>query len=242
MFNLLKADVYRLFKTRSYYAVGIILVAVILLMTYSLGAGNEPVGDLDFGVLLNNLLSNTMIPMIIGVGGAVYVCLDFSSGYIKNIASSIKSKATIAISKFITLTIGVTIYFILMILLTYVLGRLFIGSVVVNDMGIVLGYVGIVWFLHIVLMALVVLAASFFRGSAATITTVVSMFLIVQLLYLAIAHLFNISLVEYSPIMNFGRVSVMDSGPWPTIVGSASVVLVVYLLGASVLMQKKDIK
>lgn len=251
MFNLVKADIYRLFKTRSYYIIGLILSALVLMVMYALRTvidSGMQIGDvaLDYNNpqlldLLYNVFMNNFIPMVIGIGVGIYVCLDFSSGYIKNIASSVKRKATIALSKFITVTIGTTIYFILMILLTYVFGSLMIGNVEIGSVGNLFAYIGMSLFLNLVIVAFVILVAMFFRNSAATITTLVVVILAAQLGYAAIHQLLDIDLTGFSPIMNIVRLTPHDSSDWMSVFLSGLGFMAVYLVGASIAIEKKDI-
>ncbi|MDF9838066.1 MULTISPECIES: ABC transporter permease [unclassified Breznakia] len=253
MFNLIKADLYRLFKTKSYYVVGAILVFFILTLMYSLGDminSGITTEQFDYGFdihnpqlidLLYNVFMNTVLPMIIGIGAAMYVCTDYSSGYIKNIASSVNNKATIALSKFITMIIGVTIYFILMILLTYILGTLFIGNVDIGDVGAILQYTGMSLFLNLVIIALVILAASFLRSSAATITLIVVVVMTAQLGYQALDQFLGLDLAEYSPVMNIGLLTPANTELWGTMLISGAVFMAIYIAGSLVAMEKKDI-
>ena len=253
MFNLVKADLYRLFKTKSYYIVGAILAAFILTLMYSLGDminSGVSAEQFDYGFnitnpqlidLLYNVLMNTILPMIIGIGAAMYICTDYSSGYIKNIASSVNNKATIALSKFITMIVGVTIYFILMILLTYIFGTLLIGNVVIGDVAAILQYAGMSLFLNLVIVAFVILAASFFRSSAATITLIVVVVMTAQLGYQVLDQFLGLDLAEFSPIMNIGILTPANTELWGTMIISGLVFMGIYIASSLVTMEKKDI-
>ena len=250
MFNLIKLDFYRLFRTKSFYVVGIILAIFIAMVMFSLGSNDPELMNEYYAYDINNLqmidllyqtLMSGMIPMVIGIGAAIFICTDYNSGYIKNIASNVKNKPTIAISKFIVSSIGMTIYFILMILLTYILGNLYIGNVVIGDVSLLVQYVGMDFFLCLVFLALVLLAASFFRSSAASITLIVVSMMATQLGYRVIEHFLGINFIPYSPIMNMQMLNPVDTSGWTTAFISGIIFLIVYLVGSIVVLEKKDI-
>lgn len=250
MFNLIKMDFYRMFRTKSFYIVGLILAAFVAMMMYSLGSSDPAWIQEYYGYDINNMqmidllyetLMNGMIPMVIGIGAAMFICTDYSSGYIKNIASSVKNKTTIALSKFVVSTVGIIIYFILMILLTYILGNLFVGTVVIGDASLLVQYVGMDFFLSVVFLALVLLAASFFRSSAASITLIVVVMMATQLGYSVLDHFLGIDLIPYSPVMNLQMLNPGDTSGWMTAFVSGAIFLAVYLFGSVFVSEKKDI-
>ena len=244
MFNLLKADIYRLFKTKSYYIVGILLGLFITMVMYSLGEmpehGVNP-SNLQFIDLVYNSFMGTFIIMIIGIEGAVYICTDYSSGYIKNIASSVNRKSSIAISKFIAYAIGVALYMVFILIVAYIFGNVFIGNVVIGDIGKIASYLGMVYFLMLVMMGVVVLSSSLFRNNAASITTLVLVILVSGFLYTSLNQFLGIDLTEFSPIINYQMLTPDNTNTWLTTILSGLGFLGVYLVGSAILMEKKDI-
>jgi len=250
MFNLIKMDLYRLFKTKSFYIIGIILAAFVFMVMYSLSSSDAQfiedfygynLQEMQFIDLLYQTFMNGMVPMVIGIGAAIFICVDYSSGYIKNIASSVKQRATIALSKFIVSTFGVILYFILMILLTYILGILFLGSVAIGDVSLLVRYVSLDVFLVITFIALVLLAANYFRSSAASITLIVVVMMATQLVYSAIDHFLEIDLSVYSPVMNMQTLTPTYTDDWMSVFISAAIMLVVYVVTSTFVANKKDI-
>lgn len=248
MFNLIKMDVYRLFRTKSFYVIGAILLAFIALMIYSINfmISNGSMKDInrdavDFGNLLVNVFSNTIIPLLIGIGAAMFICADYSSGYIKNIASGVSSKANIAISKFITITISTILYFIVILIFVYLAASLVIGNVVFNDMSTVVQYIALSLFLNLVFVGLAVAASSIFRSSAASITTVVVVIMFAPLAFSLIKLVIDTDLSKYSAIMNIQMINTVDTADWGRAFISGLAALAIYLGGSIYAMLKRDI-
>ena len=243
MLSLLKADLYRLFKTKSYYIVGIILGLIGVFLSYLVGSfeGSDAVTNIELTELLYQIFMNSIVVMIIGIEASTFICLDFSSGYIKNIASSVKRKSIITISKFITLMIGILLYFIFMVLTTYVSGRIFIGTIAISNVSGLVKYLGMVYFLTIVIVGFVVLATSLFRSNTGSIVSLVLVIFLAALGYMAINRFFGIDLSSISPINNYGLLTPYNTDTWVKMILSGLGFLGVYIVGSSVLMEVKDI-
>lgn len=249
MFNLLKADLYRLFKTKSYYIVGIILALFTILAMYSL---KEMIGEgiNDHGIsttnptlvsLIYNVFMNTVVLMTIGIEAAVFICTDYSSGYIKNIASSVTRKSSIALSKFIALTVGIIGYFIFLIIMTFIFGNIFVGNVVLGDVGSLFGYIGMSLFLTLVMVGFVLLTSSIFRNNAASITATVLLILMSGFLYMALKQFLGIDLMDISPTLNYQNLTPENTNMWSTMILSGLGFGGIYLVASAVFMEKKDI-
>lgn len=241
MFNLLKMDLHRLFRTRSFYAIFGIMAAFCAVMFFAIDAGGMMETSNQLLDLVHMFFSNSIVPMLLSIGVCIFVCSDYSSGYIKNIASGVKTKANIALSKFVTWIIATLIYFTLLILLIYIFGSVTIGNVVIGDMNALIQYVGMSLFLHIVVVALAILATCFLRSSAASITFTVVATQFVGLIYMAIDKFLNINLNPYSVLTNVSTLPIQYSEVWNKLLISGFAFLVIYIVAACVVMNKKDI-
>lgn len=241
MFNLIKMDLHRLFRTRSFYMIFGIISMFCVLMFFAIDAGGMMEVSNQLLDLVAMFFGNSIIPMLLSIGVCIFVCSDYSSGYIKNIASGVKTKANIALSKFVTWTIATIIYFILLILLIYVLGSVFIGNIIIGDMSALIQYVGMSLYLHIVVVAFAILATCFLRNSAASITLTVVATQFVGVLYVVLNKFLNINLIPYSVLSNVSGFPVEYSDAWNKLLISGSIFLVIYIVSACIIMNKKDI-
>ncbi len=102
MLNVLKSDLYRMVRMKSFYVMMIILFLfnIIQALIYD--------GE-SFIYFLSSISGN--IPLLIGIFMAIFVSSDYKHGYIKNIAGIVPSKVYLIASKFIIVAIYLVILF-----------------------------------------------------------------------------------------------------------------------------------
>lgn len=112
MLNLLRSDLYRLLRSKSYYICAAIAAGFIILgLIISKWAANSspeleglgPVSGIDSAM---KTLSDGNVFMIIAIFIPIYVVAEFSYGTMKNVVSKGFSKLQIFLSKFITMIIA----------------------------------------------------------------------------------------------------------------------------------------
>ena len=116
MKNLLAIDFYKLFRTKSFYVISAILLALTVfssaivcsgfLRTYEenlLNFGNTVGLGSMLGIAWNIVFSNfSNIGIFIAIMSILFTCSEFSFGTIKNIASKGYKRAEIYLSKFLS--------------------------------------------------------------------------------------------------------------------------------------------
>ena len=125
MFNLLKMDIQRLFKSRSFYiilSVTAVLILMVSLMAAAvsapetldeMGASGAELDEIDRRIseeirkmnqldLAHETLGGGFLLVMVGIGVALFVNSDFSSGFIKNICCAQPRRASYVLSKALT--------------------------------------------------------------------------------------------------------------------------------------------
>lgn len=144
MSNLLKVDLYKMFKTKSFYITGFILILLIalisaasfyLLIDYYHKLGDvvpDPlmlselgIDDSALKVVASNLSSVVIFCSIFII---MFTCSEFSFGTIKNIASKGYHRESIYLSKFICGIVTTIIYTVLTIATILILAVTIVGD------------------------------------------------------------------------------------------------------------------
>ncbi|TDW26000.1 ABC-2 family transporter [Breznakia blatticola] len=247
MFKMIKMDLYRLFRQKSFYFVGLAIAFFAAMAVFSLSMALE-YGVYD-GLTESNITiekmfqltrSDSSFAMIMAIGAIIFTNVDFSSGYIKNIASNVTNKTIIPMSKFIVNVFASFIYIVWMFVV------LAVGSLIMFN-GISFGNVGnivieMLLYLYFVMnfIALVIGLCMLLRSSAGSITILVCIVLFSGLVYAAINYVVSIDLTPYSTIANISSFA-LDAKELPTMMLSALVGIVGYNVVGAIAMQKKDI-
>lgn len=137
MKNILKADFYRLFISKSFYICTLVSAALfclgicVLRWTYNLSVSQ----GIEFNFIYKDGLSYGMtaymdgsVHMIICIFIAIFVTSEFSHGTIKNVVSKGFSKVKIFLSKLITMTAAAFIIVIVTVIAGTVSGGIVIGE------------------------------------------------------------------------------------------------------------------
>ncbi len=193
MFNLLRMDLYRLKRSRSIYICFAILLVMTVICFWFVWMTATPQGDalaekLGIAEVLredslsvenyDTLLMFREIAMdggaysaILGILVALFVCLDFHSGFLKNIMSLHRQRWKYAISKVITAGILSFFYLMLQYAFCLLLNVLFGHLVPLTGFGDTLFYLASAWLNTTAFSALMILICFFTRSSAAGVFT-----------------------------------------------------------------------
>lgn len=191
MFNLLRMDLYRVKRSRSVYVCfGLLLIATVLvfwiLWLTSIPAGQETavrIGMLapeeleessrilegvDFLIFFRQVcLDGGMYNVIFGIWVMLFVCMDFQSGFIKNIMSLHQNRWNYILSKLMTAGIVNFCYLVLHLLFTLMMNRLFHDMVPYTQWKDVLFYMSWAWLVTTAFSALILLICILTRSVAA---------------------------------------------------------------------------
>ena len=148
MLNLIKMDLYRLFKTKS-VKIGLIISAVISFITIAIIAGISNLAPqfdaetqetlammipfINWRINVNFyeiiLTATTILSLMVSaVLASIFISEEQANGYIKNIAGQVKDKGMMNVSKFIALAVMT-----LFVLLTYTAGATVSGLLFLNN-------------------------------------------------------------------------------------------------------------
>lgn len=181
MKNLLKADFYRLFISKSFYICTIVSAALfglgicVMNWTYKITADQS----FDLSFVYKDGLSYGMtafmdgsVHMIICIFIGIFVTSEFSHGTMKNVVSKGFSKLLIFLSKLITLTVAAFIIVIATVIAGTVCGGIVIGefgSLTAEFTGFVLKTSAIELYLYIAMTALFLMVAMTVKNLGAVI-------------------------------------------------------------------------
>lgn len=119
MLNVLKSDLYRMVRMKSFYVMMIILFLFNILQVLIYDGESAT-------YFLSSISGN--IPLLIGIFMAIFVSSDYKYGYIKNIAGVVPSKVYLVVSKFIIAAIYLVILFAL-----YILSGMLLAVILTDD-------------------------------------------------------------------------------------------------------------
>ena len=152
MFNLIKFNFKKLFKTSQFYLIlglFILVISIFLAITIKdIKAGYDTVlSGLDFMLSINNV----QILLVYGLFTGWYAIDDYTNNTVKIMYGKGYSRFKVYISKIIVLLIIITIYFVITALVSLLLGTIFIGSkyTVKSNFSVIIAlqYLGILYYI-----------------------------------------------------------------------------------------------
>lgn len=193
MFNLLRMDLYRLRRSRSIYICFAFLLVMSVICFWFVWMTATPQGNAfaaKLGIaetLMEDRLSvenyDTLVlfreiamdggaySAILGILVAIFVCLDFQSGFLKNIMSLHRHRWKYVISKVITAGILSFLYLTLQYAFCLLLNVLFGHLVPFTGLSSLLFYLPNAWLNTTAFSALIIMICFFTRSSAAGVLT-----------------------------------------------------------------------
>lgn len=197
MFNLLRMDLYRMKRGRSLYVcLGILLVMTVatLGMVWLMGTPQGRETAVRIGILeeeqavtADNMMEGVdtlvmlrqtgmdggMYDLIFGVWIVLFVCMDFQSGFIKNIMAVHQNRWSYVASKVVTAGIVSICYMAAQYAVVLILNRLLGNMAPVTELKDVLFYLSWAWLLTVAFAALVIMVCVWTRSVAAGVLTAV---------------------------------------------------------------------
>lgn len=147
MNRLLKFEFRKLFRQKSFYICGAIMVGMILLSTVTINMMMDIMASADGSIttgmegymgyhglqMLADALNNSSLSIILAVFLPLYVCSDYTSDTLKNIIAKGYGRVSIYASKFIVSLTAVTIYVLICWLTGFLSGTAFWGAGSLGD-------------------------------------------------------------------------------------------------------------
>ena len=268
MLNLLRTDLYRVFRSKSFYiCFGILVFINIVTFGILFIITNPSTRDLilQFGAELSadasdieSSLANTTILEIFrqgtvsggflsvttGVFGALFICMDFESGFIKNIMAAHENKWDYVLGKTGTFCIVNFLYLLGTLLVTLLLNIISGGFFAYSGLEDILYYLFSAWFIVNAFSALIMLICMITRSKAAGVAGAICLNsgLVVMILS-SVFGLFGLGWIfDYSLYLTLASLPSAFQGEYglrPFITGAAFFVL--YTVISEIVLAKKDI-
>lgn len=197
MFNLLRMDLYRLKRSKSFY-ICLAFLLVTIFMCYGIvflagtpegrelapkigmSALTEPEDDeawttllegMDFvGMLRDSCMDGGAYHLTFGIMAAIFICADFQSGFIKNIMSQHRKRWKYVASKLLTMGIADFIYLIICFGFGALMNLLFHNMVPFGAWQDALFYLAWIWLITTAFAALIIMLCVFSRSTAVGVT------------------------------------------------------------------------
>lgn len=256
MRNLIKMELYKLRTSKLFIiflavlaAANVIITVASTLLMNALAQG-AALPKMQLSAAFTNPFSLGILTMLIYISAVSFLYLDFSDGYIKNIAGQVPNRGNIVIAKFITVAVHNLIFF-LAATLGNLLGGVIIGMVAdTENLGAAILTFGVKWLLSLAICAILMFFAVGLRSKViALILGVMFALNALSLLYMGvdalIANVFkttDFSLGNYMPDSLFGAVNAVEN----SLVANGIIVAVVFIAAFYILtylsFKKKDIK
>lgn len=261
MFNIIKSDLYKFFKSKTFYIsllVAIIFATLTVVGNYifaqevaSNGAGTMPGALLlqtgrDF---LFYAFNSTMTVMLISVMISIFIASEYSSGIIKDTVSSGKPRTLIFSSKIIVGSISAIIFFGIVILFQALLGTALAGygqALDISEIGLILSTFGTVSLILIALTTIFTLFATLLKSLGASLAVNLGIIMFSQLVLYLISLISNIfeNIGDYWLLNNLDKIvsnALANTYEIKHIIIALSYTAIAFIIGASI-FKKQDIK
>lgn len=225
MFNIIRMELYRLFKTKSMYVIWIVMLLMVILSTVIVATDTvsederqvtqeyhqeENVGvsvvlptlDKESLTLSDFVTANMqarVIVIFIVIFAVIYTTADTGTGYIKNIAGQMKKREYLVVGKVVALFVNVVITTAIFVAGQALSNLLFLGHLDSGGLGNLAAYLGIQVLLHFAMAVVSMAVAAIIRNSVVSMTLVICISMnIMAILYSGIDKL-----VQKAGIENF---------------------------------------
>ena len=256
MMNLIKMEWYKLRTSKLFivllsiaFAANLIISIGTPLITKLIMPG-MPIPPTLMSSLLSQPFSFMFLMLIVFISAVSFMSLDFSGGYIKNIAGQVGDRGKIVISKFIVIGIHNLIFFIAGVL-SSLLGTLIAGQITV-DAAVMSGILTILikWFLTMALCSILLFFAVGIRNK--TLATIIGVVLSINALSLAylgvntlVANVFKINDFDFGSFMPdalMNSVSVVNNELVVNALVAGTIFIAVFVTLTYMTFKKRDVK
>lgn len=265
MFNLFRMDLFHVLRSKAFYICFCILSATTIFTFGLLYAMSNSQSLVQYGITVSGNLdaikdsfshisilelyhqtniSGGMFPIVTGIFASLFVCIDFESGFIKNILSIHENKWKYIVSKLLCLGMINFFYlvgtFIISLILNLLCGQFFSAVPFLN----ILFYGFSAWMLTNAFSALILMICILTRSKAAGIASAIFFCSgMIVLLFYNILNLFGVGkIMEYTLYMNLASCPFSYHGLKSLQAVAVSVVfLILYTIISKIVLTKKDI-
>ena len=172
MTDLIKMNIFRLFKHKGFYIIHFVQLILIAIVTFvAIGTGDMVNND-NYDIL--EAFSSIVLPaMFVAVYGAIFTLDDFNSGYIKNIGGQVKTRSMVILSKAVALAVSGLTFFVLYVIEELSILLAFGVNLKVNNIKSVFGYLAVQSILMMTMSIFCMMVAFIIKKSAIAITVCV---------------------------------------------------------------------
>ncbi len=256
MMNLIKMECYKL-RTSKLFMI-LLAVAFAANLLFSLGAQmlpklfvpNMPVEATPLSSVLAQPFGLSLLMIIVFVSAVSFMSLDYSGGFIKNIAGQVGDRGKIVIAKFIAVGIHNLIFFIVGVI-SSLLGTLIAGQITA-DAAVMSGILTLLlkWFLSMALSSILLFFAVGIRNK--TLATIIGVVLSLNALSLAylgvntlVANVFKINDFDFGSFMPdalMNSVSVVNNELVVNAIVVGAIFIALFVTLTYITFKKRDVK
>ena len=166
MLNMIRMELFRMFKTKSLYVIWTIF-AVLMIVTTALTAGEMDAYSLEDRQQNYEYAKAVAVFMIIFT--ILYSTADVTSGFVKNIAGQVKNRGLIVCAKAVCLFLYTVLTMMLFFIVQAVANKLFFHEVILGDKRAFALYFLLQTILHFALLMIVMCIALVIRNNVVSI-------------------------------------------------------------------------
>lgn len=176
MFNLIKADFYKLIRRKAFYVFAVLAILLPALSIWSINYASAKYILLypDFFNSLNAVeITLGYLGILPTIMMTMFICSEFSFGTIKNTISIGKSRAVIYLSKLVMSLFVITAYTLINVITSFVMGSILWGSnssATRSDYLDIIKYIGFVILIDLAMQSIFAMLSFIFRTSGAAIS------------------------------------------------------------------------
>lgn len=205
MFNAIGTELYRMFKSRGFYVMGIIIVAAVLFTAYTerewekkvaegeyeyeltldaessvamgmnVEAVTEPGEKITVGDMLFANMKAKFFALFMVIFAVNFSIADLSSGYIKNIGGQVSRRWNLIMAKAAALFIYTVLCMASFVVLQILANRIFFGYILMGDGAVLARYMLTQTFLHFALVIICMTVTMLLRSHA--VSMIIAIFL-----------------------------------------------------------------
>ncbi len=161
MLNVIKGDLYKMFRMKSIWILNIIYVVYNFLTCYLLSEFDEI--RTIYGIASN---IPTLLSLFVGIFMCLFINSEYKNGYIKNIAGIVTDKIHIILSKIVVSAVFTVISIIIYMVTSVIFSLMFFDTVDFDKTGDTLAYLGVMTLLCVALGMIAVMIVTAFRNGA----------------------------------------------------------------------------
>jgi ABC-2 type transport system permease protein len=171
MLNVIKMDLYRMFRSRSTY---LVLIGISLFMAFMIqnmhgsigkeadpviiGIGNNPAllsESMTLQRIFQAMASSRIFMLGIAVFSVMFINREDISGFTKNIAGQVQNRGMLSISKFVSISVYVILTFVVGVVVLFFVGNMIFESITVGNIVGLLAEMGLQILFHIAFAAII---------------------------------------------------------------------------------------